>query len=190
MAKIDLNPMFKGVHGKLDDIVFRKFRGKTIMGPMPEVGGERSDAQIAHQERFTKAAEWGSLVLADPETAPLYEAVAKERDINPIAVCIADYFYAPTVEQLDALNYNGQVGSTIAIQTHDDFGVVKVEMVLSDDDSGALIEKGWAVENIPGKGMWTYTATVHATAGITVAMRATAFDRPGGSGSQSGTKRI
>jgi hypothetical protein len=190
MAKIDLNPMFKGVHGKLDDIVFRKVRGETIMSPMPERSEDYSEAQLEQQERWRKAANYGNLAQATPEMWELYVKAGKELDTNPFSLCIADYLNAPEVVNVDSLNYNGQAGSTIAIETEDDFGVVKVEVVLTKDGDGTLIEQGLAVEIMPGKGIWTYTATQVVPIGTEVTMQVTAFDRPGGSGAQTVSRLI
>jgi hypothetical protein len=190
MAKIELNPMFDGVHGKLNRIVYKKFRGKTIMGPMPAHSDELSEAQQAHQERFALAAQYGSFALADPETRKPYVAVGKELDQNPMALCIADYFYAPEVIKVDSQNFNGQPGSTIAIETKDDFGVVKVEVCITNADEGDLFEQGMATEVIPGKGVWTYTTTQPIPAGILVGMEVKAFDRPGNEGMQIATKQF
>jgi hypothetical protein len=192
MAKIVLSTFLKEVHGKLDNVVFRKIRGKYVMSPMPpgREGFELSQAQSAHQERFLQAAEYGSLALADPAAREFYEQKAVERDLPVMAACIADFFNPPSIVSIDASNYNGQPGGTIEIKTRDDYGVVRTSLVLADDDEGTLIEQGEAVEVAAGKGLWMYTATTAANAGVTVNFQVTLRDRPGGTAVQRGTKRI
>ena len=192
MAKIVLSSFLKEVHGKMDNVIFRKIRGKYVMSAMPagRDGSELSEAQAAHQQRFLLATEYGSLALADPATREFYEQEAFVRDMPVMAACVADFFNLPNIVSIDASNYNGQPGSTIEIKTRDDYGVVKTSVVLTDDDEGTLIEKGEAVETIAGKGIWKYTATTAANPGITVNFQITVADRPGGTAVQRGTKSI
>ena len=192
MAKIVLSSFLKEVHGKMDTVVFRKIRGKYIMGPLPPSrdGMELSAAQAAHQERFLKAAEYGSFALADPASREFYEREAVIRNIPVMAACIADFFNPPSILDLDAEKYNGQPGSAFEIKTRDDYGVVAIAVVLTDDDEGTLIEQGEAVEVYPGTGVWTYTATTAVNAGVTVNFKVTVADRPGNTAVQGGTKRV
>lgn len=192
MAKVVLSTFLKEVHGKMDNVVFRKIRGKHVMGPMPpsREGFELSEAQAAHQERFLQAAEYGGVALGIPATREFYEQEAFIRDIPVMAACVADFFNPPIIVETDATNYNGQPGGTVNIKTRDDFGVVRTSVILTDDDLGTVIEDGEAVEVVAGKGLWMYTATTTVNAGVTVQFQITATDRPGGTAVERGTKRI
>ena len=190
MAKVELNTLVNAIRGTVDKAVLRKYKGQTILSRKPVYEHVPSPAQVAQQERFRSAADFGNYVMADNAVRPLYEQAAAEREIPIFAICIADFFNAPQVTSIDPIDYNGQVGNLVKIVASDDFGVARVHVVLSDDDEGTLIESGEAVETPASSGHWTYTATQAVTPGITVQFQATAFDRPGGAAVLRGTKRI
>jgi hypothetical protein len=149
---------------------------------------EPSAAQIAHRERFRRAVEYGKYVMSNEAIRALYEQAAADQDASIFAVCIADYLKAPSIDSIDASAYTGNVGDTVQIIASDDFGVARVDVLLTDDDEGTIIESGQAVQM--GSGHWTYTATQPVSAGTTVQFQVTAADRPGGTAVQRGTKRI
>jgi hypothetical protein len=190
MAKVELNMLINGIRGKVDKAVLRKYKGRTIMGRLPESDGELSAAQIAHNKRFQEAVDFGKFILSDDTVRPLYEQAAEQRGMPIMAVCVADFFNAPGVTTLETMNYKGKVGDPILIVASDDFGVVKVNVQISDDDTGVLIEEGAATETPSGSGHWTYIATQPVAAGMMVQFQAAAFDRPGGMGTQRCAKRI
>ena len=176
--KAKLHPMFEQVSGQMGEMVFRVVRGKVVVSRKPVMNeGEPSAEQVEHRGRFKLAAAYGKSVMADDSVRPLYEAVAKQRNIPLFAVMIADYFNAPAIHNVDVFGYSGNIGDTINILTGDDFGVVKVHVAISDDQ-GNPIENGEAVETAQGSGAWTYTATVQGQP--VVKIQVVALDRPGG----------
>ena len=179
--KAKLNPIFEQMSGQLGELVFRVVRGKVVISRKPALNGtEPSEGQIEQRERFKQAVAFGKSVMADGSVRPLYEAVAKAKNMPVFALTVADFFNVPTIVSIDAGNYNGQVGSTIKIVTSDDFGVAGVSVVITDADEGTTIESGQAVETSAGSGHWLYTATTNAPAGILAGIQVTATDRPGG----------
>src|SRR5690349_8671774 len=113
--KVKLNPMFEQASGQLGDIVFREVRGETVASRKPSVSGEPSADQIAHRELFKQAAAYGKSVMANAETLALYEEVAQNKNMPVFALMVADYFNAPTVDNVDLSAYNGQVNDLINI---------------------------------------------------------------------------
>src|SRR5215216_4709144 len=190
MAKIEFNTLVNEIRGAVDKVVLRKYKGRIILARKAQYEGEPSAAQVAHHKRFQEATDFGKSVLADPAVRPLYEQAADERELPIMAVCVSDYFNAPSVTVLEPMDYTGKAGDPLTITTHDDFGVVRVNVQISDDDQGTLIESGQAVETAPGSGKWVYSATTPVTPGMMVQFQATAFDRPGNSGVQRCAKRI
>jgi hypothetical protein len=128
--------------------------------------------------------------MADNSIRPLYEQIAESREIPVFAVCIADFFHAPSITSISLADYTGQVGDPIRIVASDDVGVVRVDVVLTDDETGTLIERGEAVEAPFGSGHWTYVSTQPATPGKLIQFQVNAYDRPGGTAIERGTKRI
>jgi len=179
--KVKLNPMFEQVSGQLGELVFREIRGETVASRKPTMSGEPTVEQVAHRERFKQAAAYGKSALANPTVRELYEDAAKDKNIPIFALTVADFFNAPTIDNVDVSTYTGQVGNLITISARDDFGVATVHVSITDNDnSGNMIESGNAVETAAGSGLWVYTATATVPAGTELTVNVVATDRPGG----------
>jgi len=189
MTKARLHPSLLELRGAMRDMVFRQRNGKHFVS-VKSMGStkEPSPAQVAHRERFRRAVEYGKFVMSNDALRPVYEQAAAEKNVSVFPLCIGDYLKAPSIDSIDARDYTGRVGDPLQIVASDDFGVARVDVMLTDDDQGTLIESGQAVQN--GSGHWTYTATQPANAGVTVQFQVTVMDRPGGTTVQRGTKRI
>jgi hypothetical protein len=180
MAEVKLNPVLEQVHGKIGDLVFRKYQDRTILARKPEVHQPETEAQIKAREKFSLAALYGKSVMADPEKKALYDAKAKDKGQPVFSLMVADFFNAPVVDEIDLSGYTGQIGGTIGIRAHDDFQLKGVEVVIRDT-AGTVLEQG-AAANGTLDGKWTYTATATVPAGQTVAIEVTATDLPGHKG--------
>ena len=77
-----------------------------------------------HRERFRQAALYGKMVMADAEAKAIYEEVAKARGKPVFSLTVADFFNAPSVDEVDLSGYTGAVGDEIVILARDDFDVV------------------------------------------------------------------
>ena len=180
MADVKLNPILEELSGKVGDLVFRRYGDRTILARTPDTTGlEPSEAQKAQQERFRQATLYGKVAMADPEARALYEAKARDEGVPIFSVTVADFFHAPSVDEIDVSGYAGAVGDTIAIRASDDFEVTGVDVTVTDSD-GNDIESGAA--EYDDQGRWIYTATTDVEAGTTVRIGVMAVDRPGGIG--------
>ena len=180
--KFKLNRAFTAASGELDGLIYRNVRGQVIVSRKADLSNVvYSEEQLAHQERFKQAAAYGKAALANPTIRAMYEAAAKDKDMPVFAATIADFFNAPTIDNVDVSAYHGQVGDLISIMARDDFGVASVHVTITDSDNGnALIESGNAVETAVGSGQWVYTATAAVPAGTELKVNVVATDRPGG----------
>jgi hypothetical protein len=116
--------------------------------------------------------------MADPEARAIYEEAAKAKGQPVFSLTVADFFHAPSVDEIDLSRYAGAAGDVIVIRAHDDFDVMGVSVALTQAD-GAPIESGEAAETPPDSGRWVYTATAAVGTGTTVRIEVTATDRPG-----------
>ena len=184
MAKVKLNPILEQISGQVGDLVFRRYGDETIIGQKPDMSGvQASPAQLAARERFREAALYGKLVMADPETKALYSEAAKAKGKPVFSLTIADFFNAPSVNEVDLSAYSGAVGDEIIAMASDDFDVASVVVALSD-------ESGAAVENPADSGRWVYAASTDVPTGTTVRIAVTASDRHGGIGSAEEEKDL
>lgn len=179
MAKVKLNPILEGIRGQVGDLVFKHYGDEVVISRKADRSGyEPTEAQLAHQERFRRAALYGKMVMADPDTKALYDEAAKAKGKPVFSLTVADFFNAPTVEQVDVSEYTGAVGDEIVILASDDFEVASVGVAITDAD-GNEIEGGEATETPEDSGRWVYAATTEVATGTTVRITVTASDRPG-----------
>ncbi len=180
MAKSTTGAIMEGIQGKVGNVVFRRRGDQFVISRRPLTSErEPSAGQAAQRERFRAAAAYAHQSMGDPVVKALYAAWAQRRGFTVFNTAVADYFGAPVVNAIDLSEYHGQAGDRIHIRASDDTDVLRVQVEVRDAQ-GALIEEGPAQEVTPDGGDWTYTATRPAT-GQTV-VTATAFDRPGNTG--------
>lgn len=179
MAKIRFNGLISEVRGSVGGVVVRKKGGKFTLSDKPDMSEVvPSQAQAIVRNAFTRAVAYGKTVMGDPEKLAFYEGLAAQKEMPAFSLCVGDYLNAPTMDSLDLSHYRGQVGDQILITTHDDIGVVDVNVELTRTD-GSNIERGKAVEVGAGSGYWVYTATAPVALGTDIFIEAEAFDRPG-----------
>ena len=179
MAKMKFHGFIDKISGKVGGLVVRKGRrGKYTLSNMPDFSEMTpSQAQAAQRKVFSRAVDYGKSVMADPDKFAFYQELAEQKDMPAFALCVGDYLNVPTMDELDLSVYQGKVGDSILITTHDDTGVVRVNVELTRTD-GTNIEKGQAISM--GAGSWAYVATVPVATGTDIFIEAEAFDRPGG----------
>ena len=130
-----------------------------------------------------------ALGLADPATKTLYEKAAKAKGQPVFSLTVADFFNAPSVDEVDLSGYGGAAGDKIVIKASDDFEVLGVNVALTNGD-GSPLESGAAIETPVKSGRWVYTATSAVTTGTTVRIAVIASDRPGGKGEAAQEKTL
>ena len=187
MARVQLNPVLEQIQGQVGDLVFKRYEDQVVLARKSSPSRQAATpAQLATRERFRAAAQYGKMVMADPALKALYATAAKAKKKPVFSVMVADHLHAPTIAAITLSGYTGAVNQTITVNAHDDFEVVAVTVRLTNE-GGTVLESGSAVvEN----GRWTYTTTTNVTPGTTVTVTATAFDRPGNSGSTEETMLI
>ena len=168
--------------------MFKAFGDQTILARIPDMTGHTpTEGQQAAQDRFRQAALYGKMVMADPATKAIYEEAAKEKGQPVFSMTVADFFNAPSVDEVDLSAYGGKVGDCIEVRASDDFAVTGVTVAIANT-SGQTLEEGAATETPPASGHWTYTATQAVPTGTAVKITVTAKDRPGHAGQKEAQK--
>ena len=190
MARVKLNPILLKMRGKVGELVFKRYGKDVVISRPPDFEGvEPTEAQVAARQRFRQAALYGKMVMADPEKKKLYEEAAKAKGQPVFSLTVADFFNAPSVDEVDVSGYGGKVRDEIVVQASDDFDVMGVNVALTDAEGNAL-ESGAATETPADSGRWVYTATAAVATGTTIRIAVTASDRPGGKGEAAGEKAL
>jgi hypothetical protein len=92
MPKIDNNPIMKGASGMLGGVVvYRQFRGMTIMSNRPKKAKVITPHQQAIKSRFLLAVEYAKKQIADPVLKAKYEPDPGSKFTSAYVAAIADY---------------------------------------------------------------------------------------------------
>jgi len=189
MSTIEMHAPFTTFSGTIGKLVYRKYKGRTIVAMKPDPDRPLSQAEVAHRQDFAQAAAWAKAALQDEELRPFYEALGKQRDIPARAAAVSDYLKRPTLEALDLSEYAGQAGDRIYFMASDNAGLVDA-MVTIEYENGNIFENGMAVEVEPGTGYWMYTVQSALPTPATVLVKASVSDRPGNNVEVSEVKAV
>jgi hypothetical protein len=187
MAKVKLNPALEAIHGKVGDLVFKRWGGEEIVGKMPDrTGIKPTPDQLAQQDKFRLAALYGKAVMADADTRTVYEEAGARKGVPAFALSVGDFLNAPAVDEIDISAYAGKIGDVIRVRASDDVEVQGVTVTIRGQN-GVVLEDGPAVWT-PASASWTYTATAVLPQGSSASIEVSATDRPGHKGSRTQPK--
>ena len=141
------------------ELILREDGKDGVLSEKPKVDPNRvpSVKQEEQQVKFKEASAYGTSVLANPELKETYEMKTKKKK-NAFKAAVTDYLTSPEVTKIDASDYNGTVGSKIAIRATDDFSITQVKVSIHNA-AGDLVEEGLAVLDPVLKIKWIYAAT-------------------------------
>ncbi len=180
MAKILGNKFpFGLITGKIGNIVLKNRNGKYYVSSLPQSTKPSTKKQLAHQERFRKAVEYGKTVTREGSpTREYYVQLAAKKNKSAMNLAVADWFAIPVIEEVDLSEYHGLVGDIVTIRAFKPKTMVTGVSVVILDDEGHEVERGKAVEHPLWPGVWSYTATTAVvTRNATIVVTAT--DLPG-----------
>ena len=178
MSDVELNPTVDGYRGSIGRLVFKKYKGRTIVGKKPVRTKEVSQGELDRRENFKDAVAYAKSVLADPAAREFYKPIAFQRDISIYNCALGDFLKVPTIKPLDLDNYKGRIGDVIEIRATDDIGLAELNVSIVAQD-GTHIESGQAVEIGERSGKWSYTATKQVALGTDVFIEVKGVDHAG-----------
>jgi hypothetical protein len=178
MTEVNLNETVDGYRGSIGRLVFKRYKGRTIVSRKPKIEKPPTEAQLAQRERFREAAAFGKSAQADPALLEFYAPIALERNISVYVLAMGDFLSLPTIKPLDLSKYKGRVGDPIMISAKDDIGLDDVDVTIVSNQ-GAPIEQGKAVEIGARSGKWVYTATAPVALGSDIFIEIVGVDHAG-----------
>jgi hypothetical protein len=178
MSDVELNETINGYSGAIGKLVFRKYKGRTIVGRKVKSSKPPTESQLAQRAEFTEAAAFATSVKANPALLAFYEPIAEQRDITVRALAMGDYLKKPTIKPLDLSNYKGQIGNPIKIRAIDNIGLAELNVKILAQN-GTSIESGSAVEEGARSGKWIYTATAQVVLGSDIFIEVKGVDHAG-----------
>lgn len=175
MSEVELNPTVDGYRGSIGRLVFKKYRGRTIVAKKPVRTKEPGVGELARQERFKEGVAYAKGVLADPVARAFYEPIALQQELSVYVVAMRDFLKCPRIKPLDLSKYKGRIGDVIEIRATDDIGLADLDVNIVAQD-GSPVERGKAVETATGSGKWIYTATASVAYGSDVFIEVVGVD--------------
>jgi DUF917 family protein len=147
--------------GRVGDIVFRNYGGKSVMSKRPDCSKVvRSETQLKNQAKFAKDVKISKAVKNDPQLAKFYSEKKKKMKYKDVYhAAMSDCMTIPKVQKVNLKTYRGLQGNVIRISALDKFRVETVSVMIMNK-TGQLIESGPAVARIySGNREWDYTTT-------------------------------
>ena len=188
MAKVTLAPGFENLHGPVGKLPYRLFLGMNIVYPKPKrVRQPNTPAQRGWRRTFREGTAYAKRVSEDPATWPAYVAEARKRRTTASALATKDWLKPPRVTAIDLSRYRRHAGDMITVQAEDDFKVIRVAVEILAD--AQTVVEGGAATFDAASGSWKYTVMAEATGQSGLTVRATAWDRPGQTGTLAVTCR-
>ena len=145
--------------GRVGDIVFRNYNGKSVMAKRPDCSKVIKTArQLEFINKFAKAVKYGLFVKDNPALCEYYSK--KRPDLSPYYAGISDYQSSPVIEHIYVIDYQGYPGDVVTVSAWDKFEIEGVGVVIFNA-LGEVIEFGEAVpREFSGNTEWDYTAAV------------------------------
>ena len=178
MSDVDMNETINGYRGSIGKLVFKKYKGRTIVARKGKISKPPTERQLAQRAEFAEAAAFVKTVKANPALLAFYKPIAEQRNLEVRAVAMGDYLKKPTIKPLDLSKYQGRIGDPIKIRATDDIGLAELQVKIVAQD-GTPIESGQAVEEGERSGTWIYTATKAVAMGSDVFIEVKGVDHAG-----------
>ena len=172
------NVITSGYSGRVGDVVFRNYNGKSVMAKRPDCSKViKSERQLEFNDKFKRAVKYGQYVIKNPELTAYYKR--KRPDMDPYHAAISDYLSRPVIERVDVGDYQGLPGNVVTVSVWDKWGIEGVDMVIFNA-LGEVLECGAAVpRQFSGNTEWNYTATVENVDFKSSRILVRVKDRPG-----------
>jgi hypothetical protein len=178
MAKVRPNSDLNDYMGKTGNVVYRRFRGRTIVQRIPVFTQPPSDAQKQVRATFSGGSEYARRVGADPVLRERYKAHGRRARLTYRHMAIRDYFNPPQVTALVVETYTPATGGLLIVRATDDFEVARVTFGFRDAAGALLFESAGTLIN--GEWHLTVPPPVPGTP-LPARVRVTAYDHPGNS---------
>ena len=146
MAKVENNPIVRGLSGSIGDAVFRQMPGgETWVSGKPDFSHRKfSPKQKNHQGRFREATVYAHAA----KTNPVYVQLAAGTVKSSYNWALSDWWKPPVIHSVERMDGKVRVNAT------DNVMVARVQITILDD-VGSVIEKGEA-QKVEGSEWWEY----------------------------------
>jgi hypothetical protein len=184
MAVVRMNDLVEGLSGKVGNIIFRTYRGKTYASSRPRKRKKQSEQQRSNREKFKLATQYAKSMMNDPDMKAYYKRIARQLALpNAYTAAITDYMRKPQINEVNTKKYAFKSGGEILISARKkNFKLDAVNVIVSSHDN-QIIEVDKAKYN--GAGQWIFRSTLSSPSPYaSYSVMVTATDRMGSSTQQ------
>ncbi|MFN8384388.1 MAG: hypothetical protein U0V02_20790 [Anaerolineales bacterium] len=138
MAKVESNPIVRGLSGKIGNLVFRPMpNGETYVSGIPNFDKRKfSKGQKNHQSRFKQAVAYAREAS---KSQPIYAKLAAGTVMSAYNIALSDWFNPPVIHKIERKD------GRVSVQASDNVMVVKVVVTILNEE-GKAVEKREAVK--------------------------------------------
>jgi hypothetical protein len=157
MATIELNPLIKGISGKIGRSIVAKQRGRTtLFTKRSSKPKKRSEQQERSSLKFRDASAFAKNAIKDPTIKAYYKRKASlmEKNNNAYTTCIKDFMETPSLTFDQVLVEAKNSLREMKTVTRDE----RVLEVAVTSASGDIVAQGIAVQTSAGH--WHYIAPI------------------------------
>ncbi len=140
MAKVENNPIVRGISGKVGNLVFRAMPdGSTYVSGVPNFDKRTfSQGQKDHQSRLKQAVAYAREAA---KSQPIYAEFAQGTIMSAYNFALSDWFNPPVIHAIE------RVDGLIRIAASDNVMVTRVVVTIVDEAEQALEKKeAWKVD--------------------------------------------
>lgn len=172
MAKVENNPIVRGLSGSIGNAVFRQMPGgETWVSGKPDFSRRKfTPKQKKNQGRFSEAVAYAKVAQ---KAQPIYAELAKGTVLSAYNVALSDWWNPPVIHSIERKE------GCIRVQASDNVMVTKVAVSILDE-AGNVIEKGEAKQVESGE-WWEYqvSSSMYQVSGSGYRVSADAWDLAG-----------
>lgn len=148
--------------------------GLTLItpGPIREPNREFAGSLKSRRKAFRMAVTYADFA----NNQPIYQCRAAGSGVNAYQLAVADYMEKPKILDIDLRGWGRGVGEEIRIRAKDNFIVLRVHLVILDEE--CVLEEGDAVQSEADPLLWTYTIKTGIAREPGLCLDAYAYDIP------------
>ena len=90
MSDVELNATIDGYRGSVGKLIFKKYRGRTIVCRKGVITKPPTEAQLASRADFREASAFARTVKSNPDLLAFYEPIARQRQVTVRVVAVGD----------------------------------------------------------------------------------------------------
>src|ERR1043165_9077063 len=155
MPTVHLNCVLNGISGHFDDLVFRRYRGKTVTQRKPRFTLPWGAGTLRTRNTFAGGSAFAARVGADPVLRAYYHQRGARRQLNFRQMAIRDYFSIPEVCGLRRNGYLPDQGGLVHINAGGKVGLCRLRPAV-DAAGGPRLGDGDAPRDPPP--LWPFVA--------------------------------